>query len=268
MPGEFLTREHARRYGRYAGDPTAAKLDRYFHLDAADHERVGAHRGASNRLGFAVQLGTVHFLGTFLPVPIDVPASVVAYVAAQLDVEDPDVLKGYAQRRSTQWEHAGEIQRTYGYRDFSDPSVQTDLTGWLTARVRTSADRASALFDLATARLLEAKVPLPGPSLLQRVITTVRESVAQQVHAELAALPDERQRTALSTLLVVDATTRTSTLEQLRRGPTSVTAGCSVRWIGWPRSAGLVLVSWTCRGYRPAASPPSLAMHRRLVHRH
>jgi len=224
MRGEFLSGEQERRYGRYAGGPSQAQLDRYFHLDAADRELVEARRGEHNRLGFAVQLGTVRFLGTFLPDPTDVPELVVAYVAAQLGVEDPGVLKGYAQRQATQWEHAGEIQRAYGYRDFSDPDVQADLAGWLAARVRTTADRTSVLFDLATARLVEAKVLLPGPSLLERLAATAREQAAQQLHAELAGLPDEQQRGQLAGLLVVDEATRTSRLERLRRGPTSVTA--------------------------------------------
>jgi len=122
-----------------------------------------------------------------------------------------------------QWEHAEQIRRAYGYRDFSDPAVQADLTGWLAARARTSADRAGVLFDLATARLIEAKVLLPGPSLLERLVATARESAAQQLHVELAALPDEQQRRRLAGLLTVDEATRTSRLERLRRGPTSVT---------------------------------------------
>jgi len=63
---------------------------------------VEARRGDHNRLGFAVQLGTVRFLGTFLPDPADVPELVVTYVAGQLAVADPGVLKRYAQRQSTQ----------------------------------------------------------------------------------------------------------------------------------------------------------------------
>jgi len=211
-------------YGLYGGEPSQARLDRYFHLDAGDRELVDARRGAHNRLGFALQLGTVRFLGRFLADPTDMPAPVVVYLAAQLDIDDPDVLKGYARRQSTQWEHAEQIRRAYGYRDFSDPAVQADLTGWLATRARTSADRASVLFDLATARLIEAKVLLPGSSLLERLVATAREQAAQQLHAELAALPDEQQRRRLADLLTVDEATRTSQLERLRRGPTSVTA--------------------------------------------
>ena len=218
------TGDQRRSYRQYSGDLSPAQLARYFHLDTADRELVDARRGAHNRLGFAVQLGTVRFLGALLPDPTDVPEQVVAYVAAELDIEDPGVFKGYAQRRSTQWEHAEQIRRAYGYRDFSDPEVQAELAGWLAARARTSADRASVLVDLATARLVAAKVLLPGSSLLERLVATAREQAAQQLHAELAALPDEQQRERLAGLLTVDEVTRTSRLERLRRGPTSVTA--------------------------------------------
>ncbi|HEX2806220.1 MAG TPA: DUF4158 domain-containing protein [Kineosporiaceae bacterium] len=107
----FLTAEQQRRYGRYADDPDQGQLDRYFHLDTVARELVDVRRGQHNRLGFAVQLGTVRFLGTFLPGPADVPWAVAAHLAAQLDIADPGVLKQYATRDGTNRLHAGEIQR-------------------------------------------------------------------------------------------------------------------------------------------------------------
>jgi TnpA family transposase len=65
---------------------------------------VHRRRGDHNRLGFAVQLATVRFVGTFLADPGDVPDEVVEYVASQLDVEAAS-MAAYTQREKTRLEH-------------------------------------------------------------------------------------------------------------------------------------------------------------------
>jgi len=84
MPVEFLSDEQADAYGRFTGSPTQEQLERFFWLNDADRERVGRRRQETTTLGFAVQVGTVRFLGTFLDDPVDVPWAVVAFVGGQL----------------------------------------------------------------------------------------------------------------------------------------------------------------------------------------
>jgi hypothetical protein len=71
-------------------------------LDDADREAVQAKRRAHNRLGYAVQLTSVRFLGRFMADPRQVPAEVAEYLAEQLEIADPSCLKEYGERDGPQ----------------------------------------------------------------------------------------------------------------------------------------------------------------------
>jgi hypothetical protein len=111
VPVEFLTDEQAAAFGRFEGVPSRAELERFFFLDDVDRRLVDKRRGDRNRVGFALQLGTVRFLGTFLADPTDVPTEVVDYVAVQVGAADASCLKGYLSRRPTRFEHVAEISQ-------------------------------------------------------------------------------------------------------------------------------------------------------------
>lgn len=217
MPVDFLTAEQQKRYGRFAGEPSSEQLARYFHLDEADRAFV---RGS---VGCAVQLGTVRFLGTFLSDPGDLPATVVRYVAQQLAVEEPVPLLDDYRRSQMRWVHAREIRDRYRYRDL-DATASFRLMRWLYARAWGSAARPTVLFDLATARLVENKVLLPGVSRLARLVSRVRDRVTSRLWQRLSAVPTQEQRTRLEGLLVIAEGERSTDLDRLRRSPTVISS--------------------------------------------
>jgi TnpA family transposase len=118
VPVSFLSLAQRESYGRYTGAPCGEDLSRYFHLDDADREAIMQKRGDHNRLGFALQLTTVRFLGTFLEEPTAVPLAVVQFVARQINVDDTDCLLTYAENRQ-RWMHTVEIRTRYDYREFT-----------------------------------------------------------------------------------------------------------------------------------------------------
>ena len=138
------------------------------------------------RLGYAVQLGTVRFLGTFLEDPSDVPPGVTGDLARQLGITDPRCLTRYREGRA-KWQHAREIRAGFGYREFTDGVARYRLTRWLYALCWTGTDRPSVLFDRATAWLVTEKVLLPGASALERLVARIRARAAQRLWRSLAA---------------------------------------------------------------------------------
>lgn len=227
MAVEFLTDEQAARYGSFYEAPLQAELERFFFLDDADREKVQAKRRAHNRLGFAVQLTSVRFLGRFLPDPRQVPAEVAEYLAEQLDIADALVLAEYGERDGTARTHAGEIQEDGGWRDFAE--VRDELVEWLDARAWTTGDGPKALFDAAVGWLRERRVLLPGVTRLARLVASVREAANQRLWDTLYELLNTGQRAVLDSLLIVPSGQRVSELDRLRRGPVRV-SGPQMKW--------------------------------------
>ena len=132
-----------------------------FFLDDEDRKLVDLRRGDYMKAGFALQLVTVRWLGTFLEDPLDVPGEVLDFVAGQLGIENPVVVKRYTERVKTKSDHQQEIRRKYGLRDFAD--AEAELVEWVAARAWTSGDGPKAIFlDATRARRREGGMSRVG----------------------------------------------------------------------------------------------------------
>jgi TnpA family transposase len=228
MPVGFLSQAQREHYGCYTGAPSPDDLDRYFHLDDVDLERIAHKRGDHNRLGFAVQLGTVRYLGTFLTDPLEVPAPVLQTLAKQLYIASLDGL-GVYQTGEQRWDHVQEIRDQYGYVEITEPLVGWRLTRWLYALCWTGTDRPSVLFERATTWLMTHKVLLPGSSTLERHVARLRSRVETRLWRCLTHSISLEQQTQLEGLLSVPSGQRGSSLDRLRTGPVKVSSSSLVK---------------------------------------
>ncbi|MEV6868811.1 DUF4158 domain-containing protein [Streptosporangium subroseum] len=219
MPVDFLSDDVVAKYGRFHGPPSRMAMEKLFFLDDADLKLINRRRqrGDHVRLGFALQLTTVRYLGTFLADPLDVPIEVVDVLAAQLDIADPSCVKRYTERRNTRFEHAEEIRKAGSLTHFSE--VEDELTAWVDARAWMFEEGPTAIFHGAVKWLAERRVLLPGISTLTRLIAHVREQAIGRLWEALNEVLTSEQRRVLVMLLEIQPGMRMSDLERWRIGP-------------------------------------------------
>ena len=100
MPVQFLTRAERERLQSFPDEITFNELITFFTLSQKDLNLTKKRSGDHNLLGFALQLGTLRFLG-FIPDNFPhLPSDVVEYVAQQLNVS-ASVLSLYGERSQT-----------------------------------------------------------------------------------------------------------------------------------------------------------------------
>ena len=195
MPVSFLSPAQRDSYGQYLGDPSTQELARYF-LDDSDHTQIVEKRGDANRLGFALQLTTVRFVGTFLDDPTAVPPAVLATMSRQLGIDTTTDLTGY---RDGKWRfaHAAQIRTEHGYRDLADRAAGFGLTRWLYAQCWTGTERPSALFDRLGASSGRSETPLTA------VANRTFRSIAPQTPSRPTQAHSGRSRKSVDRRLVV-----------------------------------------------------------------
>jgi hypothetical protein len=224
MPVGFLTEEQKSQYGRFSGESTEDQLSRYFHLDNTDRSFIDKRRGEHNRLGFALQITTVRFLGTFLSDPTNVPSGVLHFIARQLDVADMKCIEKYLHRKVTRYAHSAELQKLYGSHEFNEPPWKEQLTEILYNRSWISNERSSLMFDFATVWLIQHKVLLPGITTLSRLIAETRDKSANQLWKLLSSLPNQDQKEKLETILQRPEGSRVSRFDHFRKGPFTISS--------------------------------------------
>lgn len=174
-------------------------------------------RGAHNRLGFALQLCSLRYLG-FLPIDTPDPLSQgVVHLAGLLDVTAAS-LDNYGKHESTLYQHQQMILRHLSFRRASPLDI-TLLEAWLLDRALEH-DKPKLLFELACDYLRRNKIVRPGVTQLIRQVGTARTEDA--CYRQLQSQLTKDVRDFLDGLLTSES--GWSRLPWLQRTPKSNTA--------------------------------------------
>jgi TnpA family transposase len=214
-------------YGQYNGDPNPEQLSDYFTLQKADLEIIQTCRYEHTKLGMAVQLCTLRFLGTFLSNPINVPVIVVQTLETQLGLHHVR-LERYLENKDTRFDHARIIREHLGYKEF-DRLETLHVLRLVYARFLINVESIQASFDVITQELEQRKIVLPGQSTISRLIARVRERTNGLLYRQLAVLLNRKQTQTLEDLLIVPEGLFRSPLERLRLEPTRISVPSLLR---------------------------------------
>ena len=219
MPIGFLTDAERERLDSFPAQVVPGDLDTYFTLSRADRRQVPRTTSGANRLGFALQLGTLRFLG-FCPDDLSTaPEAVVAFVAKQIDVP-PGELARYGRRGQTRTEHLRQILHvTLRFRKATARDL-VQLESWLVERALEH-DRPTLLLGLACEHLLGLRIERPGITHLERVVASARQRARQETYRRLAPILTRDCKARLDGLLTIDAAAGRSDLAWLQQSATT-----------------------------------------------
>jgi len=237
MPLGQLSRVERERLGRFPATIAGSDLREFFGLVGAASIFVRSRRGEANRLGLAVQLGCLRFLG-FVPELDTVPAEVVEFVARQLDVP-AGLLGDYGQRDQTRSDHLVAVMEHMGFVAMGDLEAKR-LRSWLVEPCMDHV-KATVLFEHACGWLRSERVMRPAVSAVERLIASAVVEADHETYRRIDGVLTQDVRGRLDALLEGSDEISTSRLVWLRQGVNSVTPGgvlAGLDKVGFLRSLG------------------------------
>lgn len=214
MSRRFLKADHREALANFPSIIGETDLIAHFLLTPDDLTLVMSNRTATQRLGFAISLCALRYLGFFPQNLMTAPDNVLQYVAEQINC-DVEVIKDYGERSDTRQEHQRAIMTYLGFRWFKSSEEQT-LFDWLSQRALEN-DRPSTLLQQASEWLYKNQIVRPGITTLEELILTSRDKAHELTYEQVSQVLDKSLRTELDGLLLPNLELGSTPLSWLRR---------------------------------------------------
>jgi len=188
-------------------------------LAEQDRAEIGKYR-TSFRLFVAIQLCAVRLYGRFVPQVHALSPHIVHYLGHQLDLP-PSLALEVPERKATYIDHRQQILTYLGFQKFDD-TAHAHFTTWLHQQARQGL-LPDALFQQAEQYLLDRRILLPGPSVLERLIISICADVHAQVFETMFQRLSPDVRHAIDRLLTVPEGEQRSAFASLKDYPPAAT---------------------------------------------
>jgi len=215
---ELLTPEERLRYLQIPPDLGEWELATYFTFTQHDLEIIQQRRRDYNRLGFAVQLGVLRYLGWTLSDVKEVPVRVLRYVAKQINT-GTESFSSYAEREATKYEHLEEIRKEYGYQTFT-LSEYRSLCKYLFPHAMANGNPLH-LLHLALEGLRKGKIIFPSIATIERAVWETRKKTEEKIFKLLSVSLTEEQLAKLDRILTAMPESSKTYLAWLREVPST-----------------------------------------------
>ena len=183
MPASIFSETELARLASFPEEIPGDDLIRAFTLTGADRDLVALRRGAANRLGLALQLCALRYLG-FVPRNLSAaPRSAACFVADQLEVS-PDEIQSYARREKTRADSTSpRFGNTSASRCSGHGTWKNSKLGRLERALEHDAPK--VLFRLARERLRTERLVFPAPDRIVRLVSSARGRAQERTYTTL-----------------------------------------------------------------------------------
>ena len=192
------------------------EMIRRYTLSDADLAIINQHRGAANRLGFAIQLCYMRYPGIRLGMNELPSASLLSLVAAQLKVS-PSAWNEYGIRSETRREHLLELQEVFGFQSFTMKHYRPTVNDLFDLAIQT--DKGLVLAEALAERLRQQNILLPEISVIERICAEAITHAIRHIHQSLTELLSDNHRQKLDDLFKFKNGAKITWLSWLKQSP-------------------------------------------------
>ena len=216
---QFLSKRQRYQPLSLPHDFSDEEMTRDWTLSDMDKEEISNYRKIF-RLHIAIQICAVRLYGRFLNQVHDLSPQIVNYLGQQLNLP-PSLVVQTPEREATYLEQRQNVLKHLGFQRF-DQLSQKHLELWLEQKARLGL-LPDELFEQAEHHLLDQRILLPGPSVLERLIIHICSTVHQQLFESVSEQLSPELRQAIDQLLKVSEGEKRSYFHHLKAYPPAAT---------------------------------------------